>query len=692
MGLLFSPALFMSRITAFGCAVCVLFMPVYAQLPQALQSLVEDHWQNIPLEQSGNMTEVYEDLLYYSQNPLPVNTANEQQLADLHCLSSRQIQDLLAYIEHHGRLLSIYELLYIEGFTNQDLLLLQHLLSVNEIKRTDSLKMKYLASYGRHRLLLRSHRILEDQYAYSQDTVYPQRQFGGKPYEHLWRYRYRYADRLRIGFTAEQDAGEAFGSQGFDFYSAHLLYKGDGFLKALSVGDYAVQWGQGLLMWSAYGGYKSTQNLMVDKIAGGLKAYSSLDENRYLRGCGSSVGGEHWQLTAFYSKKRRDANITTYDSLNNKALTFSSFSGYGNHRTMAEQADRHTLGETSAGIQAMLRFPKLQLAFNALQVLFDADRQTGDQPYRYYDFEGRQLHAYSIDYRFRIGPCYLFGETALQPQSRYATLHGLSVRLNDDMSLVLLYRDYHPGYYSPYASAFGQASTVNNQRGLYLAFRIALSARWLLTAYADRYRSVWLRSEQDAPSQAYDLAFQLTYRPMPQWQMYLRFKHDAKELNMPDNQKAIPVLVPEISSRWRYHTCYDFSDAFSMAFRVEGHRQTSEQKQFWGYLCYADLICQFTEFPLKVRARYALFDTDHYDTRLYAYEHDVLYAFAFPAYYYRGRRYYLLLQSPEWRGVSLWLRYARSVYSDRNVLHLGQPEEIRANHRSEIKCQLRWRF
>mgnify|MGYP007042166935 CR=1 FL=1 len=47
-----------------------------------------------------------------------------------------------------------------------------------------------------------------------------------------------------------------------------------------------------------------------------------------------------------------------------------------------------------------------------------------------------------------------------------------------------------------------------------------------------------------------------------------------------------------------------------------------------GILLYQDLVYSFKEIPLKLSARYAIFDTDNYDTRLYAYENDLLYVFS----------------------------------------------------------------
>ena len=94
---------------------------------------------------------------------------------------------------------------------------------------------------------------------------------------------------------------------------------------------------------------------------------------------------------------------------------------------------------------------------------------------------------------------------------------------------------------------------------------------------------------------------------------------------------------------------------------------------------------------LRLSARYALFDTDDYDTRQYVFEQDVLYAFSVPALYGRGTRAYLLAQIQATRHLTLWLRYADTHYRHQNTIGSGL-DEIQGNARNEVKAQMRYRF
>ncbi|MDB5240154.1 MAG: hypothetical protein JWP57_779, partial [Spirosoma sp.] len=79
------------------------------------------------------------------------------------------------------------------------------------------------------------------------------------------------------------------------------------------------------------------------------------------------------------------------------------------------------------------------------------------------------------------------------------------------------------------------------------------------------------------------------------------------------------------------------------------------------------------------------------DSRQYVYERDVLYAFSFPAYFNRGVRHYLLAQYSLNRHLDLWVRWARTDYTNIETVGSGL-DQINAPHKSEIKMQMRWRF
>ncbi|MCB0381252.1 MAG: hypothetical protein KDD24_08345, partial [Flavobacteriales bacterium] len=80
-----------------------------------------------------------------------------------------------------------------------------------------------------------------------------------------------------------------------------------------------------------------------------------------------------------------------------------------------------------------------------------------------------------------------------------------------------------------------------------------------------------------------------------------------------------------------------------------------------------------------------------YNTRIYAYENDVLYSFSIPAYYNRGTRTYLTVRYKVKRGIDVWLRYGLTHYENLDIISSGL-EEIVGNSKSDVKFQVRFKF
>ena len=89
--------------------------------------------------------------------------------------------------------------------------------------------------------------------------------------------------------------------------------------------------------------------------------------------------------------------------------------------------------------------------------------------------------------------------------------------------------------------------------------------------------------------------------------------------------------------------------------------------------------------------RLQYFETDGYNSRIYAYESDVLYSYSIPAFFDKGFRYYLNLNYDLTKKLSCWVRFAQTIYRNRNTVGSGL-DEIQGNRKSEMRFQVRWIF
>ncbi|MEO7767667.1 MAG: hypothetical protein ABIS01_09585, partial [Ferruginibacter sp.] len=89
--------------------------------------------------------------------------------------------------------------------------------------------------------------------------------------------------------------------------------------------------------------------------------------------------------------------------------------------------------------------------------------------------------------------------------------------------------------------------------------------------------------------------------------------------------------------------------------------------------------------------RVQYFATGGYDSRIYAYENDVLYSFTIPVFYDKGYRYYINLSYELNKQLTVWFRWAQTVYDRRTAIGTGL-DEINGNKRTEMKMQVRYQL
>jgi hypothetical protein len=119
------------------------------------------------------------------------------------------------------------------------------------------------------------------------------------------------------------------------------------------------------------------------------------------------------------------------------------------------------------------------------------------------------------------------------------------------------------------------------------------------------------------------------------------------------------------------------------------NRNSKEAEE--GFLYLADIIYKPLLKPYAGVLRFQFFQTNGYNSRVYAYENDVLYNFSIPAFYGEGIRYYLNLNYDITRNLSCWLRFSQSIYRDQLTIGSGE-DAIDGHIKSELHLQLRWIF
>jgi hypothetical protein len=202
------------------------------------------------------------------------------------------------------------------------------------------------------------------------------------------------------------------------------------------------------------------------------------------------------------------------------------------------------------------------------------------------------------------------------------------------------------------------------------------------------------------PTKGFDYLGRVTYQPQKNLQIFFQFRQENKEENTKiteaylDKGKEKTREITVVRDRTRRVFIGNFDYKISKIWNIQTRAsfstyQFAGQEFTQGFAIAQDVNADLGKFSLS--SRLAFFKTDDYDNRQYFYEQDVLYAFAFPAYYQHGIRHYLMTQYKISQNVDAWLRWSRTDLFDGGIFSSGL-EEIPLSHRSEIKMQIRLHF
>jgi hypothetical protein len=669
-------------------------------IEKRVEYLIED------AEESGaDYTTIFDQLSYYFDHPLNLNRADLDNLEELGLLTSIQINNLLGHIEENGKLMTLEELQTVEGFDDELIRLLLPFVKVSTNVDNAQLSFKELLKNGDNQLFVRYEDVLEEKKGFSSITdsalaASPNSRYLGSEAKLYTRYRYKYGNHLSVGFTAEKDAGEEFfnGAQkkGFDFYSGHFFIKNQGRIKQLGFGDYQAQFGQGLTYWSGAAFGKSADIMLIKRSATGLKPYTSVDESRFLRGGGIALQFDNIEVTAFYSYNKEDANISLADSstIDGEVLAVTSVQQTGFHRTFNEIEDKDAITQQQLGGHLAYKTRKLNVGLTGIHSQLNSDFTPTLATYSQFRNSDNVQTNVGLDYNWIFKNFNFFGEISNSLDAGTAFVSGALITLDPKLSLAVLYRDYQRNFQPISSAGIGEGSTNENEKGMYMGFIAKPAKKWTLSAYYDQFTFPWLKFGINAPSKGYQYLAQLTYKPSKKMELYIRIREKDKQENTAlDLTEGIDYLVFEKQTNYRFNYSYKISESFKIKGRAELVNYDKEESPFeTGYLLYQDIVYKPKSSPFSFAFRYGIFDTESYNSRIYAYENDVLYAFSIPAYYNRGTRTYLTVKYKIKRGIDLWLRYGLTYYDNVDVISAGGLEEIQGNHKQVVKAQVRFKF
>lgn len=678
----------MRSLTLLSLLLMATLTDLQGQSAEQIQQLAAEIFENSTAssEREPDFSSLTDNLIQLYQNPININKAGREDLERIFFLSDSQIEALLFQRYQLKTFYSIYEMQSIEGFSRQTLEWLEPMITFGISEQLAPAQFR-----AKGDLFIRAQTLLETQ------AGYRQREDGTTPYQGhkmklYTRLEIQPARDLKMGLIGEKDQGEPmFNHQisTLDHLAAYLAWQPDKFLKQIIVGQYRMSGGQGLALQTGMAPIKSSATTSIRNRQASFRPSLSASEQGGLNGLLMAFETNDFAITPFLSVKNVDGRL---DTLENGSTFITSLKTDGYHRTLTELGQRKNVREAVYGLQAKYHLNRFILETGYLYYHLNYPVRPPSEAYQRNYFSGKSSQNYWVAAEGSLYNIHLFSELAFNQTWEPALWTGILMPVKGIFDWSVGYRRIPMTYKAPLGAPLTEASVPAGESGLYTGLHMDLPASFTLSAYLDYYRHNWLRYQTNAPANGYDFLVLLSHDAIKNWENTLRYRYRNKPINLTTDSQAAPVGSRN-QNQWRFQSRYRAAANWTFTLRADIQTVDRPDKQDLpkGFYMGQDIRYVSNNKKWNLTTRYAIFNAEEFDTRVYAYEPDVLYSFSTPAYYGRGSRWLIMGKWTILPKLDLWARYAQWQYSNRENIGTGFTL-IEGNRSREIKFQIRKRF
>ena len=604
-----------------------------------------------------------EQLNELSENPVKINTADETEISRLFFLSGFQIKSIADHVKTTGSILSIYEIVSIPGFDRHTAEIMSPFITLENSRHPSS-----EFSGVSNRLI--TNLIIKPGQSDSS--------FTGSSLKILTKYKAS-TGPFSAGLTIEKDEGEKLlsGSPPLpDFLSGYVAYNGQGFIRKLIAGDFSARFGQGtsvntgihtgIQLTSA--GYTPTGNE--------IKPYTSSDENNFFRGAATELAVGKIKLMMVFSYNKIDATIKITDD--SAAFFIDNFYKSGLHNNISLITKKDAAAEMFYGANLNLNFRSFTFGVNWSETRLSIPvRAVISNPSDLYDFKGSFNRILSVYYAGSVRKSLLSGEISIDYKGNSALIQSFAFRPSDRLTINCLYRNYRPGFMSLHGRGPGNNSSTGNEEGITGNFTFEAASHLFISAGYDICRYPWLKYRTSFPSLAKKSEIKLRYMPAQRINFEVLCN---RKFSITDQQtdRGIAIRKETDAITLKTITRFILNDNTTLNTRIDYKfiRHSGSR----GMIMAQDLAYRFARIPVTLWARYCIYNTDDWDSRIYLYENDLLYSFSIPAFSGKGTRSYIMAKWDIGDYAELRVKYGLTSRSGTNDIQ---------SYTDELKVQFR---
>ncbi|MFA7360467.1 MAG: helix-hairpin-helix domain-containing protein [Candidatus Kapaibacterium sp.] len=604
---------------------------------------------------------------YLKSNPLDLNTATRKEIEEVPYMNSITAKKIIDYRNSNGSFSSKRELLKIEGVT-QDFYEKVKVFLVAKNSKTDVVKNETgnvltQKDYYSNNVLKntdvnvrsRVQQDLQDKQGYI-NGEYP-----GSKIKLYNRFTGLYKGRdfsIGANLTVEKDAGE---TNYADYYSGYLELNNWKFINKVIAGDYTLNFGQGLGLWTSLSYSKGAEAVnIIKKNNYEIDAYRSTNEVQFFRGGAANVVFKNYNFFVFYSDNYFDASVDT--TLNELSSIY--FDGY--HRTNSEQNRQSSSKEQLLGGRVFADYGFLRLGATYWTSKFSKPFNS-DSKKQLYSFAGDKANMLSVDYDIIYKNFNLFGEFARSQSSNVAALTALQISAAKFADIIFLYRNYPENFSPVHSFGFGENNgNTYNENGFYAGLSLKPFRNFSVETYFDQFKFPYRTYYNPVPTTGNDFLLNAEYKVSKGFLLYMKYRNKNKE--EPRTVKdEFSREVQKIDNRSQTNVRVGFDYDISGTVRIRSRYEYVMVKydnfggNNKGFLFFTD-VKAFVLKNLSVSTRFIVFQTDDYDSRVYEFEEDLRGVMSNVGLYGNGTRWYILLKYKPFTFVELAAKYSATYY------------------------------
>ncbi len=606
-------------------------------LDESIFQLIEDATEN------SDDIEFFEQIENLMTNPIDLNTAGKSGLLKIPFINPITAESIITERKKRGRFNSVEDLARIKSIDDDLFILIRPLLKIYSTNNELPAKSPIPFSFN-----FRS-RIVSD---IQERAGFINHNYNGSKFKSYNRLK-TIIGNFSAGIILEKDPGEKLFN---DYFASYVEYKSPDQSKIVLIGDYNLEFGQGLVLWSPYAFSKGSQAVVTPlKRGNDFRPHLSAEENLFFRGGVFSLSYNILRFCAFYSNKNIDASLA-----DDKIITLLR-SGY--HRTKSEIANFKKVNERNVGINLHVNpYDALRIGFLFISNNFSKEflKETKYEP------SGHDLSFSSFNLNLHFDKLDLNGEISSNGKS-FASIFNLFLGFNDNINFLFSYRNYPPSYFNLYSNGFGEYGRTQNEYGFYIGLKIKTDYG-RFNIYHDAFNTSAPSYASEFPVSGHDFLVYYENKFFKNSKLGLKFKSETKESNEKISNKV--NIVEESRSNYRIELNYKISKKIRGKSRFEICKVNKFNNTESGFLTFQDIRLRYSEL-LLISSRIIFFETDSYNSRLYEFENDLRGMMTNSPLFGEGIRWYFMANLKLLETFTLSLKYSETYKPLEKMLSSG---------------------